>query len=342
MSKPLRDIILEMPKAELHVHLEGAIQPSTLLKLAKQHKIDLPANTVEGLQTWYKFKDFPHFVEIYLTISSCLKSLEDIELITREFLIGQAKQNIRYSEVTYTAYTHYKSRNLAFEDQLIAINRARDWAKKEYGIAMSLIIDIPRSIDPKEGLLVADWVIDAKNDGVVALGLGGPEVGYPPEIHKSAFEKILNAGITSIPHAGETVGAESIWGALKDLGASRIGHGVRCLEDPKLVDYLRQHQIALEVCPTSNVCLQVAPSLAQHPLPKLLEAGLYVTINSDDPPMFNTTLTNEFLKIAETFNYDFEQIRKFVLNSVKASLLPETDKINLLSEFKKSFQSIVK
>ncbi|MBI4854090.1 MAG: adenosine deaminase [Acidobacteria bacterium] len=336
----LKEFITKMPKVELHVHLEGAIEPTTLLKLAKEHKVKLPANTVEGLQEWYKFKDFPHFVEIYLTISSCLKSTEDIELITREFLIGQAKQNIRYSEVTYTAYTHYKFRNISFEAQLSAINRARDWAKKEYGITMALIIDIPRSIAPEEGLIVADWVIDAKNDGVVALGLGGPEVGYPPELHKDAFKKILKAGITSIPHAGETMGAESIWGALKDLGASRIGHGVRCLEDTKLVDYLREHQVPLEVCPTSNICLQVAPSLSKHPLPKLLEEGLYITINSDDPPMFNTTLTDEFLRITETFAFSHEEIKKLVLNALNASLLLEKEKKDLLLGFEKDFQNL--
>ncbi len=335
----LKNFIVQMPKVELHVHLEGAIQPATLLKLAKKHKINLPATTVEGLQAWYKFKDFPHFVEVYLTISSCLRTPEDIELITREFLVGQASQNIRYSEVTYTAYTHYKFRNIAFDEQLAAINRARDWAKKEYSIDMALIIDIPRNISPKEGLLVADWVISAKGNGVVALGLGGPEVGYPPELHKDAFEKILKAGLTSIPHAGETVGAESVWGALKDLKASRIGHGVRSLEDPKLVDYLKQHQIPLEVCPTSNVCLQVAASLSQHPLPKLLEAGLYVTINSDDPPMFNTTLTDEFLKITDAFAFNSEQIKQLVLNGVNASLLSNVDKNNLLSSFEKDFQS---
>lgn len=333
MSLSINELIVKMPKVELHVHLEGAIEPSTLLKLAKKHKVDLPATTIEGLQEWYKFKDFPHFVAIYLTISSCLKSGEDIELITREFLAKQAKQNILYSEVTYTAYTHYKFRNISFEEQLSAINRARSWAEKEHGVKMRLIIDIPRNISPKEGLLVADWVIDAKNDGVVALGLGGPEVGHPPELHKDAFEKILNAGLISIPHAGETMGAESIWGALKYLGASRIGHGVRCLEDPELVTYLRDKQIPLEVCPSSNVCLQVAPNLASHPLPKLLKEGLYITINSDDPPMFNTTLTDEFLRITETFNFDFELLKKLTLNGVNASLLPEADKKDLLIKF---------
>ncbi len=336
----LKNFIVSMPKVELHVHLEGSIQPSTLLKLAKHHQIKLPADTVKGLQEWYKFKDFPHFVEIYLTISSCIQTPDDIELITKEFLINQANQNIRYSEVTYTAYTHYKFRNIAFEDQLSAINRARAWAAKEYGISMALIIDIPRTIAPEEGLLVADWVINAKDNGVIALGLGGPEVGYPAELHKDAFEKILDAGVTSIPHAGETVGAESIWSALNNLKAKRIGHGVRCLEDIKLVEYLKQTQIPLEVCPSSNVCLGVARNLAEHPLPKLLEAGLYITINSDDPPMFDTTLTDEYFRISDTFGFNRDELQNFVINAVKASLLSESDKQKMVLDFQKEFSKL--
>lgn len=336
----LKQFITLMPKVELHVHLEGAIQPATLLKLAQKHNIDLPANDEAGLREWYKFKDFPHFVEVYLKISSCLRRAEDIELITKEFLVGQAEQNIRYSEVTYTAYTHYKFRQIAFEDQLAAINRARVWASKEYGVKMGLIIDIARNISPEEGLLIADWVIGAKDKGVVALGLGGPEAGHPPELHKAAFEKVLEAGIASIPHAGETAGPASIWGALKSLQAKRIGHGVRCLEDKELVAYLKEHQIPLEVCPTSNVCLKVAGSINQHPLPKLLDAGLYITINSDDPPMFNTTLTNEFWQVANNFHLSQTELENLTINALQASLLDREEKEKMFADLKNEFRQL--
>src|SRR5262249_32669473 len=148
------------------------------------------------------------------------------------------------------------------------------------------------------------------------------EAGHPPELFKEAFELARSAGLAAVPHAGEIAGAASIWGALEVLHAQRIGHGVRCLEDARLVEYLRSHQIPLEVCPTSNVCLGVAPSLAEHPLPHLLAEGLYVTLNSDDPPMFNTTLTNEYQRAAETLGFNAESLETLALNAVRASLLP--------------------
>ncbi len=330
----LETFIRAMPKVELHVHLEGAIQPATLLELARRHDVALPASTVEGLRAWYTFTDFRHFVEIYLKVSSCLRTPDDIELIAREFLEGQAAQNIRYTEVTFTAYTHYYYRGLSFQDQLAALNRARRWAAAELGVTAGLVIDIARGIRPEDGLLVADWAIGGMGDGVVALGLGGPEIGNPPERYVAAFERARAAGLPSVPHAGETVGPESIWGALRSLHAVRIGHGVRCLEDPALVVELRRRQIPLEICPTSNVCLGVVPSLDRHPLPRLVEEGLYVTVNSDDPPMFNTTLTGEYLALADTFGMNVDQIEALALNAVRAALLPEHARAELEASFR--------
>ncbi|NJN96450.1 MAG: adenosine deaminase [Anaerolineales bacterium] len=333
----LETFIQAMPKVELHVHLEGSIRPETLLKLAERHGVDLPAKTVEGLRDWYTFTDFPHFIEVYLAVSACLRSPEDIELIAREFLAGQAAQNIRYSEVTYTAFTHYHLRGLSFGDQLAALNRARAWAEAEHGVTMGLVLDIPRSIPAEKGLLTADWAIGAMGEGVVALGLGGPEVDNPPEKFKAAFDRAHAAGLPSVPHAGETVGPESIWGALNELHAVRIGHGVRCLEDPALVDELRARQIPLEVSPTSNVCLKVFPDLARHALPRLLREGLYVTLNSDDPPMFNTTLTEEYLAVARTFQFGADTLEQLTLNAVRASLLPADTRLTMEQEFQAEF-----
>lgn len=333
----LETFIQAMPKVELHVHLEGSIRPETLLKLAQRHGVDLPAKTVEGLRDWYTFTDFPHFIEVYLAVSACLRSPEDIELIAREFLAGQAAQNIRYSEVTYTAFTHYHLRGLSFGDQLAALNRARAWAEAEHGVTMGLVLDIPRSIPAEKGLLTADWAISAMGEGVVALGLGGPEVDNPPKKFKAAFDRAHAAGLPSVPHAGETVGPESIWGALNELHAVRIGHGVRCLEDPALVDELRARQIPLEVSPTSNVCLKVFPDLARHALPRLLREGLYVTLNSDDPPMFNTTLTQEYLAVARTFQFGADTLEQLTLNAVRASLLPADTRLTMEQEFQAEF-----
>ena len=338
----LTQFIRRMPKVELHVHLEGSIQPAMLLQLAQRNDVSLPADDVVGLQRWYQFTDFKHFIEIYLTISSCICTPEDIELVARDFLRNQAAQNIRYSEVTFTPYTHFgTNRRLPFDEQFDALSRARAWAAREFDVHCGWVFDVVRNVRPVEhALIVAEWAISGKAQGVVGFGLGGLEAGHPPELFKEAFELARTAGLAAVPHAGEIAGAESIWGALEVLHAQRIGHGVRCLEDARLVEYLRAHQIPLEVCPTSNVCLGVAPSFAAHPLPRLLAEGLYVTLNSDDPPMFNTTLTNEYLRAAEAFGFDAERLETLALNAVHASLLPEAERQQMEQAFRQIFVAL--
>src|SRR5215475_6182946 len=325
----LDTFIRRMPKVELHVHLEGSILPETLLLLAERNSVTLPATTVEGLMQWYRFTDFRHFVEIYLAISSCIRSPEDIEFIAREFLRGQAAQHILHTEATFSPFTHYSSdRRIPFEEQIAALGRTREWAARELKISVGWVLDIVRNVRPIEhGLTVADWAISGMESGVVALGLGGIEAGNPPELFQEAFARARAAGLPAVPHAGETAGAESVWGALRALKAQRIGHGVRCLEDQELVAELRARQIPLEVCPTSNVCLGVATSLDEHPLSRLLEEGLYVTINSDDPPMFNTTLTDEYLLAAQIQGCGVETMERLAINAVRASLMPESARL---------------
>lgn len=340
LSASLTRFITAMPKVELHVHLEGAIAPETLLRLARSHDISLPATSVEELRTWYTFTGFPHFVEIYLLISSCIRTPEDIELIAREFLIGQAAQRVLHTEVTYTAYTHYAQKGISFAEQLAALNRARRWAATELGVSMGLIIDIPRAIGAEQGLLVADWAISGMGDGVVALGLGGTELGNPPERYAEAFARAQAAGLPCVPHAGETAGPASIWSALRVCNPARIEHGVTCLADPALVAELRARRIPLDVCPTSNVCLGVAPSVAAHQLPRLLAEDLYVTINSDDPPMFNTTLTDEYLVLASELGMGREALKGLVLNAARASLLPEPERAALVRRCEEGFAAL--
>lgn len=175
----LDSALATMPKVELHVHLEGSIQPATLLALAERNGVALPATTEAELRAWYTFRDFPHFIEVYVAVSRCIRTADDLELIGRAFLAGQAAQNVLYSEVTFTALTHARNYGLPFGEQLAALNRARRWAEADLGVTMGLIIDIPREVPPELGLEVAEWVIGAHGDGVVALGLGGDEVGHP-------------------------------------------------------------------------------------------------------------------------------------------------------------------
>jgi adenosine deaminase len=247
-----------------------------------------------------------------------------------------------HSEVTFSPFTHYSTnKRIPFEDQVAALGRARAWAASELEISVGWVLDIVRNVRPIEhGLTVADWAISGIESGVVALGLGGIEAGNPPELFQEAFNRARAAGLASVPHAGETTGAESVWGALRTLKAQRIGHGVRCLDDPELVAELRHRQIPLEVCPTSNVCLGVALSLVEHPLPRLLDEGLYVTINSDDPPMFNTTLTDEYLRAAQILGCGAETIEQLAINAMRASLLPESSRVDMERRFRAEFAQL--
>jgi len=321
----LADYIRTVPKVELHVHLEGSMPPELLLELARKHAIALPYDTVKGLREWYRFVDFPHFVEIYVAMSACLRTPDDIEALAWAFMRGQAAQNVLYSEVTYTLQTHSKQKGLSYADQHVALNRARRRAERELGVSMRMIYDIAREVSPEDGLDVARWVCDAyhtPDSGIAALGLGGYEVGHPPEKFAESFALARERGVPLVLHAGETAGPESIHSALM-LGAVRIGHGVRCLEDVALTQALIATQTPLEVCPSSNVRLGVFPSLTDHPIQRMIDAGLYVTLNSDDPPMFDTTLTDEYLRCAETFAWTAETIDALIANAARAALLPD-------------------
>jgi aminodeoxyfutalosine deaminase len=323
--------ITAVPKAELHVHLEGSIQPATLLTLAERNGVQLPVQTVADLQNWFTFRDFNHFIEIYFEISSCLKTTEDYELIVYEFGATMARQNVRYAEVTFSPSTHHFSLGIPFDTFFAGLTRGRLRAQKEFGIEIRWIFDIVRDI-PDETLnsrraeYTLAVALEGMNNGVVALGLGGAEVGHPPEQFTVWFEKAREAGLHSAPHAGETVGPGSVWGAIQVLGAERLGHGVRSIEDPTLVAYLADRRIPLEVCPTSNVRLGVYADLASHPLPGLHYAGVPVTINSDDPPLFNTTLNDEVKLLVDPFNFDFDTINEILLNGVRCSFLPVEEK----------------
>ncbi len=334
----IEQYLFALPKAELHVHLEGSIQPATLLTLAQHNGITLPAQTIEELQRWFSYRDFNHFIEIYFAISSCLKTAEDYELIAYEFGSNMARQHVRYAEVTFSPSTHRYGLGVPHDTYFTGLQRGRERAKTEFGVEIRWVFDIVRNIeDEARNRLLADYTtslaIENMHDGVVALGLGGAEVGYPPERFASWFEKARTAGLHSIPHAGETVGPTSVWGALQALGAERIGHGVRSIEDPQLITYLTEHQIPLEVCPTSNIRLGVYANMNEHPLPRIYAAGVPVTINSDDPSLFNTTLQDEVTLLANSFHFDLSVIDEIVLNGVRHSFLPVEEKRTLEKTF---------
>jgi aminodeoxyfutalosine deaminase len=335
----LGHFIREMPKVELHVHLEGSIRPATLLTLAERNGVGLPARDLEGLSEFYRFSDFGHFIQVYVTISHCLRTVPDFNLISYEFGADMARQNIRYAEVTFTPNPHVATSGLPFDEILAGLNDGRARAQADFGVEFRWVLDIVRD-DPDSRHQVAEWATSSLDEGVIGFGLGGIERGHPPELFADAYAVARGAGLHSVPHAGEIAGPESVWGAIRALGAERLGHGVRSVEDPVLVDYLREHQLPLEVCPTSNLCLGVYPSYTEHPIRWLWEQGLYVTVNSDDPPMFNTDLVREYEVLAERLGFTAAELEQLSLNALRASFLPSDRRAELEQGFLSEFASL--
>ena len=346
LTNKLINFIQTLPKAEIHIHLEGAIQPSTVLKLAQRHNQlnNLPSDNEAGLRRWFTFTDFPHFVKIYLTIQNLIRTADDFAMIVYENGADMAAQNIRYREITVTPYTHtdLQDKGITFDDLFRGLENGRAQAKADFGVEMRWVFDVPRNLtdndDGSYNPAVAEktlaYALEGKASGaVVGFGLGGYEVGYPPERFAHAFEKAKANGLLSVPHAGETVGPASIWGSLNALQADRIGHGVRAIEDPGLLAMLKVRQIPLEINPTSNACLNVFPSLSAHPFRQLDERGLFVTVNSDDPPLFNTSLVEEYTVLAREFGYDTAGLTRIARNAFVAAGVEPAVKETLLHEF---------
>lgn len=321
------------PKAELHLHLEGAIRPATMLELARRNSITLPVSNIEDLKKWFIFRDFGHFIEIYLQICNCLNTTDDFELITYELGAELARQNVRYAEVTTTPGAHY-GRGISQATYLDGLKKGRDRAKAELGVEINWVFDIARSTRNRLADYTTQVAIEAQSEGVVALGLGGQEVGYPPEEFAPYFAQARAAGLRSTPHAGELVGPASVWGALKSLEADRLGHGVRSIEDPALVKHLAKEAIPLEINPTSNLCLGVYPSLDEHPLRRLQAEGVTFTINTDDPALFNTTLNQEIALLAGPLGFELPVIEEILLNGIRHSFLPPQRKAELEANFR--------
>lgn len=338
--------IQQLPKAELHVHLEGSIGPGTLLELARQNnRLDaLPARDEAGLQKWFKFSDFRHFIKLYLTISDLLRTPEDFALVTRRFGADMAAQNILYREATFTPYTHveFQDKGLAIDDVLAGLEEGRQAAFRDYGVEIRWIFDIPRDVcfsemdgryNPVPAEKTLEYALLGRKYGVVGLGLGGNEVNAPAAPFAHAFEDARREGLWRIPHAGETMGPVSIWEAVDLLGAQRIGHGVRSIQDPQLVKTLVERGIVLDINPTSNIRLHVYEDFAMHPFKQLDKAGVIVTVNSDDPALFNTSLTQEYRVLAKQFGYKKSDLVRIARNAFLHSAAEEPVKTRLLERF---------
>ncbi len=347
MTEELRPWIRDMPKAEIHVHLEGTMDSPTLLHLAHRYGRlkDLPGDDIAAIRGWMAFTNFPEFVEKYLLIVDLLRTADDFRLLVEACGRDMAEQGIRYREVTVTPFLHADSTTkvIAFETVLEGLEAGRAAARQQYGVEIRWVFDVPRNssfidddpnaYDPRPANQTLNYAIQALDHGCVGFGLGGYEVAAPPEPFAHAFAQAKEAGLRSLPHAGETVGPASVWGALRELGADRIGHGVRSIEDPALLSYLKERQIPLEVNVTSNICLHVYPSLESHPFVHLDRMGLLLTLNSDDPPLFDTTLIDEYLVAHEVYAYGKADLVRLARNAFAVSAADDDLKNELLIEF---------
>ena len=341
MSIDLTEFAQRMPKVELHVHLEGSILPRTLLELAQRNRIRLPASDEAGLTELYRFHDFGQFLQTYLMITGCLHTPEDYQLIAYEFGAECARQNIRYAEVTFTPFTSVSLSGLSWQEIMHGLNAGREQAYQDFGVHWQWVFDIVRN-EPDTQTIVLELTLAAREMGVVALGLGGLETGFPPELFVDTFHRAEALGLHRVPHAGEIAGPESVWSAIKLLHAERIEHGVRSIEDPTLVEYLRSNAIPLDICPTSNIKLQVYHDYAQHPLRKLWDAGLLLTLGSDDPPMFGTDLNNEYQLLVKEFGFTQAELERISLNGIQASFLSVEEKQKYTREFQGEFKKLAK
>ena len=328
----LARFIAGLPKAELHVHHVGSASPRIVADLAARHAGSTPVPPdPDRLAEYFVFRDFAHFVEVYLSVVDLIRDPQDVWTLTYEVAQELAAQQVRYAELTVTPYSSIR-RGIAAAAFCEAIEDARVRAEADYGVVLRWCFDIPG----EAGLASAEVTVAAalRNQpaGLVSFGLGGPEVGVGREQFAPYFAQARAAGLHSVPHAGESTGPETVWDALHHLGAERIGHGIAAARDPELLGYLAEHHIPLEVCPTSNVCTRSVPSLAEHPLPALVAAGIPVTINSDDPPMFSTTLNREYEVASELLGLDESGVADLARAAVRASFLDAAGQQALLDE----------
>ncbi|MDG4824365.1 adenosine deaminase [Asanoa sp. WMMD1127] len=328
----LAAFIAGLPKVELHVHHVGSASPRIVAELAARHAGSTPVPTdIDELASYFEFRDFGHFIEVYLSVVDLIREPEDVRILTYEVARELARQQVRYAELTVTPYSSVR-RGMPAPEFCAAIEDARLAAEKELGVVLRWCFDIPGEAglpSAEETLRIA---LDERPDGLVSFGLGGPEVGVPRPQFKPYFEKARAAGLRLVPHAGETTGPETVWDAVRELGAERIGHGISAAQDPALMAHLAAEGIPLEVCPTSNVRTRAVASLAEHPLPTLVAAGVPVTINSDDPPMFGTTLNDEYAVAARLLDLDASGLARLAVAAVDASFLPAGEKARITAE----------
>jgi len=327
---PVARFLAASPKVELHLHLVGSASPTTLARLAERRpQSGVPADPAE-LAAYFEFRDFPHFIQVYGTANDLVRTPADVADLVAGAATDLASHNVRYCEMTVTPYMHARS-GLPHGGVVEGLADGRRRAA-EQGVELAWVYDIPGQHGQEAAHETLRVALDEAPDGLVGFGLAGAEAGVERAEYGWAFDRARAAGLASLPHAGEGDGPASVRAALDRLGADRIGHGVRAVEDPDLVAQLAATGTPLEVCPSSNVCTRVYSTLADHPIARLRDAGVVVTVNTDDPHMFGTDLDEEYRRLAVTFDWGVADLADLVRAGVDASLLGAATKRRLVGE----------
>jgi len=305
-----------MPKAELHFHLEGAIPVPTLWELIEHHGGDPVIKSQKQLVEFYTYRDFAHFMETWVWMNTFLRTYDDFEFAAEAVARHLVEQNVVYAEAFFSP-SDFRRHNLSRQGIALAIRAGLDRVPE---VEVPLIVDLVRDRGPEGTAATFDAISEVADEaGIIGIGIGGFEAENPPELFVDVFRRAREGGFHLTAHAGEADGPASVWGAINSLKVERIGHGVRSVEDPALVDYLVEHQLPLEVCPTSNLRTGVVSDWESHPARTLIEAGALVTVNTDDPAMFHSSLAGEFRVLEEIFGLDEKAIKRISLAPVEAS-----------------------
>jgi aminodeoxyfutalosine deaminase len=329
VSESTSELLRRLPKAELHLHLEGTVTPETLVELSERHPAGLL--TVDQARALYRYVDFTGFLMAFKAITERLVSPDDYELITWRMAHALAAQGVVHAEVYVSVGVVYYWRRVEFEPLFAGMERARLRAERELGLTILWIFDAVRHFGVEEAARVFRKAAEMRKEhaSIVGIGIGGDERRTGAEPFRELYAEARDAGLRLTAHAGETVGPESIWGAL-NIGAERIGHGLSAQHDAELMEVLAERQVPIEICVTSNVRTGSCPSFLEHPVRRYFDSGLMISLNSDDPALFGSDLSGEYRLAEREFQFTQEQLRELASNSIEASFLPPERKVAIL------------
>ena len=322
----IEKLIRGIPKAELHLHIEGSLEPLMMFELANRNGIDIPYSSVEDIRSAYQFNDLQSFLDIYYTGAEVLQKSEDFFDLTWAYLNRMYSENVRHVEIFFDPQTH-TDRGIPFRTVITGIHNALEAGREKYGITSFLILCFLRHLSEDASIETLEEALPYK-DWIEGVGLDSSEIGFPPENFARVFSQAEEHGLRKVAHAGEEGPPEYIWSALDLLGVSRIDHGVRCTEDQELVERIVHEEIPLTVCPLSNIKLRVFNKMEEHNLKKMLNKGIRVTINSDDPAYFGGYINQNFIEVQKALKLNQNEIIEIAKNGFRSSFLPQ-ESINI-------------